>query len=228
MEKYDALIFDIDGTLWDAAHVSAHGWNLALVEMGLSPRVTADDIRSVSGNPFARCVEILLPQLHPAPASLLKSLERQERLAFDTVAAELYEGVAEGIPRLAEAYPLFVVSNCPDWYLEKFVNATGFGRHLTGRDCHGLSGVSKREMLEAMRRTHRLDQAVYVGDTQGDRDAAEAAGLDFAFVRYGFGTLEGPAVGGSPWAAPLRCDGACRSFDSFSLLVEHFMAARAG
>lgn len=33
---YDALIFDLDGTLWDAAAASTYGWNLALQEMGLA------------------------------------------------------------------------------------------------------------------------------------------------------------------------------------------------
>jgi beta-phosphoglucomutase-like phosphatase (HAD superfamily) len=31
----EALIFDLDGTLWDAAAASTYGWNLALEELGL-------------------------------------------------------------------------------------------------------------------------------------------------------------------------------------------------
>ena len=30
----DASVFDLDGTLWDAAAASAEGWNLALAEAG--------------------------------------------------------------------------------------------------------------------------------------------------------------------------------------------------
>ena len=45
----DGLVFDLDGTLWDAAAASTLGWNLALEEMGAVSRVTVDDIRSVSG-----------------------------------------------------------------------------------------------------------------------------------------------------------------------------------
>ena len=63
----DALIFDLDGTLWDAAAASTYGWNLALEELGLPQRVTVDGIRSVSGRPFPQCVETLLPELSPAP-----------------------------------------------------------------------------------------------------------------------------------------------------------------
>jgi len=230
--KYSDLIFDVDGTLWDAARVSSHGWNLALAEMGLASRVTVDDIRSVSGNPFPMCVEILLPELHPVSQMLLESLERQERTAFDTIAGELYEGVAEGLPRLAEAYPVFLVSNCPDWYLDRFLEATGFGPYLRGWDCHGLSGVSKREMLLHMRRRHGIEQGVYVGDTEGDREAALGAGLDFVLAAYGFGVLGSARAGRCSSTAAARAGdgrtaaaaGFCPAFDSFRRLVDYFLA----
>ena len=41
----------------------------------------------------------------------------------------LYDGVADGLSLLAKKYPLFLVSNCPGWYLEEFFRATGL------RDC---------------------------------------------------------------------------------------------
>ncbi len=110
----DALIFDLDGTLWDAAAASAYGWNLALDELGLSRRVTVDGIRSVSGRPFPQCVETLLPELFPAPASTLELLEARERTGIELMAGVLYDGVADGLSRLDGRYPLFLVSNCPE------------------------------------------------------------------------------------------------------------------
>jgi phosphoglycolate phosphatase len=206
-DAYDALIFDLDGTLWDAAAASTYGWNLALAEMGLTSRVTVDGIRSVSGNPFPRCVEILLPELHPASEALLEALDRSERIGIEAMAGTLYEGVAEGFPSLAEAYRLFVVSNCPDWYLREFLRVTGLGEYLSGHDCHGLSGAGKSDMLAGMRVRYGLERAVYVGDTQGDQDAAEDADMDFAFVSYGFGAVDAAAL----------------SFADFGELVEHFL-----
>ncbi len=204
----DALIFDLDGTLWDAAAASSYGWNLALEELGLSRRVTVDGIRSVSGRPFPQCVEILLPELSPAPVPTLELLEARERTGIELMAGVLYGGVAEGLPRLAERYPLFLVSNCPDWYLEEFFGATGLRGCFTACDCHGSSGIAKSGMLLNLAATHRLAHAVYVGDTQGDRESAEQAGMDFAFVRYGFGRVE---------EAPL-------SFAGFGGLVSHYLA----
>lgn len=206
----DALIFDLDGTLWDAAAASTFGWNLALAEMGLPQRVTVDGIRSVSGNPFPRCVELLLPQLHPASAALVEALEQKERLGIETMAGELYEGVAEGLFDLAETYPLFVVSNCPSWYLEEFLRVSGVRRCFSGWDCHGSSGVDKPQMLRRLTVASGLREPVYVGDTRGDADAAASAGLRFVFAAYGFGTVDAPDL----------------SFDRFTDLVRFFLRSR--
>lgn len=185
----DALIFDLDGTLWDAAAASTYGWNVALESLGLPQRVTVEGIRSVSGRPFPECVSTLLPELVPVPASIMELLEARERTGIELIAGELYDGVAGGLARLAGRYPLFVVSNCPDWYLDEFFRHTGLRGHFAGWDCYGLSKISKSGMLSKLAVSHRLVNAVYVGDTQGDRDAAAAAGMDFAYVRYGFGDL---------------------------------------
>jgi phosphoglycolate phosphatase len=187
----DALIFDLDGTLWDAAAASTYGWNLALEEMGLPQRVTGAGIRSVSGRPFPQCVSTLLPELAPWPRELQERLETGERTGIELIAGELYAGVDEGLRRLAARYPLFLVSNCPAWYLEEFFRHSGLRELFAGWDCWGLSGIPKSGMLSNLVATHRLERAVYVGDTQGDRAATEAAGLEFAFVEYGFGDVEG-------------------------------------
>jgi hypothetical protein len=53
---------------------------------------------------------------------------------------------------------------------------------------------------------------VYVGDTRGDEKATAEAGMEFAFVRYGFGEASAPSL----------------AFDSFGELVAHFLACRPG
>jgi phosphoglycolate phosphatase len=203
----DALIFDLDGTLWDAAAASTFGWNLALESLGLRRRVSVDDIRSVSGRPFPECVATLLPDLAPPPASVIELLEARERTGIEVIAGELYPGVDQGLARLADRYPLFLVSNCPDWYLEEFFSHSGLREHFAGWDCHGLSRIPKAGMLLNLVASYRLADAVYIGDTLGDRDAAAEAGMEFVFARWGFG----------------RVDGVPLSFTTFPDLVTHFL-----
>ncbi len=202
----DALVFDLDGTLWDAAAASAEGWNIALSAMGAEHRVNEAGVRSVSGTPFEQCVRTLLPALCPPSDDLLAALEAGERKMIEAGCGTLYPGVVEGLRRLSGVYRLFVVSNCPDWYLEVFLQTTGLRGCFTAWDCHGSSGEPKSEMLSGMRQKHGLQRAVYVGDTQGDRQSTEAAGMQFVFVRYGFGHTEAPAL----------------AFDDFGALVDYF------
>ena len=38
---------------------------------------------------------------------------------------------------------------------------------------------------------YEIQSAVYIGDTQGDKDAAVVAGMPFVFAAYGFGVPDG-------------------------------------
>jgi phosphoglycolate phosphatase-like HAD superfamily hydrolase len=58
---FDSLIFDLDGTLWNATAASALGWSNALSMLGLNQTVSADDIARVSGRPIEDCVRVLCP-----------------------------------------------------------------------------------------------------------------------------------------------------------------------
>jgi phosphoglycolate phosphatase len=208
LTRPDALVFDLDGTLWDAAEPTTLGWNRALEEMGVASRVTVAGIRAVAGTPFDGCVEILLPELCPPAEDTLRYLDAYEKAAIAESGGTLFPGVADGIRALAAVYPLFLVSNCQDWYLEMFLAKSGLRECFTGWDCNGLSGLPKSGMLLRVAESHRLKQAVYVGDTQGDRDAAREAGMEFALARYGFGGTRAPAL----------------SFGSFGELVAHFLS----
>ena len=189
---YDALIFDLDGTLWDAAAASTHGWNIALGKLGASTRVTVDDIRSVSGRPFDQCVAALLPELYPLDDATVEFIDDHERSGIEEMGGSIYDGVADGLRRLSQHYRLFLVSNCPDWYLDAFFDFSGLRECFAGWDCHGRSGLHKSTMLSRLAEEHHLGPAAYVGDTQGDREAAEAAGMDFVYVSYGFGEISEP------------------------------------
>ncbi len=208
VKRYDALIFDLDGTLWDAAPASTEGWNRALAQLRLPIKLTPAEIRSVAGNPTPRCFEILLPGLCPMSVENERLFERREREAIEAMGGVLYAGVAEGLRRLSRAYPLFLVSNCLEWYLDFFMRFSGLGACFAGWDCHGSSGKGKPEMFLDLKARYGLRDAVYVGDTQGDRDAATRSDVDFAFARYGFGEV-------CSWTV---------AFDSFADLVDYFLA----
>lgn len=54
---------------------------------------------------------------------------------------------------------------------------------------HGTNLKSKHENICILTQKHGIAQAVYVGDTESDREQAQLAGLPFVFVSYGFGSV---------------------------------------
>jgi phosphoglycolate phosphatase len=202
----DAIIFDIDGTLWDACPASTKGWNIGLVKLGIDKKFTSEQIESVAGNPYEKCVDILLPGFKGQYPKLLDTLNDCEIEVIKSDGGKFYNGVIEGLKTLASSYKIFLVSNCQEWYMKLFLKFSDIEPLLAGYDCHGMSGSPKNEMLAKIKSNYSLNNPVYVGDTKGDETAANLAGMEFINVSYGFGSPSKGSV----------------SFDSFAALLDYF------
>lgn len=55
--KFDSLIFDMDGTLWDAVDSYVAVWNKTFESMGYSVSVSRDDLLRYMGKPLGEIVE---------------------------------------------------------------------------------------------------------------------------------------------------------------------------
>lgn len=66
----------------------------------------------------------------------------------------------------------------------------GLTPYITGHLCFGDTGTEKGETIRRLMEQHNITSAVYIGDTQGDLEAARQAGIDFVFASYGFGQPE--------------------------------------
>jgi phosphoglycolate phosphatase len=185
----DSLIFDLDGTLWNAAGSTAIGWSRVAKNLNLLISITPDAIRSVSGLPFDECVESLLPGLSKTYADFKSRLDLAEKEEVLRSGGELYPGVSTLIPKLKEKYRLFIVSNCQDWYLKSFLEHSKLQQYFEDSICYGQTSLSKKENIQNLVRRNRIEKPIYVGDTQWDQYAAFFAGVKFIFVRYGFGTI---------------------------------------
>jgi phosphoglycolate phosphatase len=194
IKKFDALIFDIDGTLWNASPASAKGWNIGLAKLGIDQEVSSAQIEKVAGNPFEECVDILLPGIRANVPKLFDTLNKWETEVVRTEGGEFFDGVREGIRQLAERYKIFLVSNCQEWYMGLFLDFSNLKPALAGFDCHGLSGLPKDKMLFRLKDAHALYNPVYIGDTAGDETAAKMAGMAFIHAAWGFGRPEGKPI----------------------------------
>lgn len=189
--KYDSVIFDLDGTLWDACHAVASGWNFALHELKIPRKVNAFEIAAVCGKPQDECVRIVLPEIGPEIfEAAFAVINREEEKSVRKIGGALFPGVAEGLEDLKKQFPLFVVSNCADWYFDGFLNKYSYHNTFRDFECHGRTGKPKGENLKDLIVRNGLKKPVYIGDTTGDQAAAREAGVPFLFAAYGFGKIE--------------------------------------
>lgn len=172
----------------------------------LIKKVTAKQQESVAGNPYEKCVEILLPGLQKQYSNLLETLNDCEIEVIKAEGGTFYDGVIDGMKTLASSHKIFLVSNCQDWYMKLFLEFSGLEPLLAGFDCHGMSGLPKHKMLTRIKSNYSLNNPVYVGDTEGDESAANLADMDFIHVSYGFGSPANEAL----------------NFDSFAALLDYF------
>lgn len=199
----DAIIFDIDGTLWNACPASAKGWNIGLAKLGIDKKITPQQVESVAGNSYKKCIEILFPGQQERYPELLTTLDDCQTKVVKSDGGIFYDGAVDGVKTLASSHKIFLLSNCQDWYMKLFLEFSGLQPLLAGFDCHGMSGVSKNEMLMKMKSNYSLNNPVYVGDTEGDEIAAHLAGIDFIHVSYGFGLPSKKSVNVDSFAALL-------------------------
>lgn len=189
MQRPDSLIFDLDGTLWDTCPTCAVGWNNVVQRHGIGFReITADDVRRVAGKPHKDCIRDTFTDLPEGHVQVLvdETSEEDNRLIADA-GGHIYEGVREGLARLAQVYPLYIVSGCQSGYIETFYSWSGLGGLFRDCECWGNTGQAKARNIEMIVRRNGLKAPVYIGDTEGDGVAARAAGLPFIYVEYGFG-----------------------------------------
>ena len=190
----DALVFDLDGTLWDTCATCAAAWNRVLARLRIPfRRITDADVRAVAGQPHAEGIARVFAGC-PADqiAAIAAATAEEDNREISARGGILSRGVAELVPRLAARFPLTIVSNCQQGYVETFFATSGLGGCFRDFECWGNTGASKTDNVRVLVRRNGFTRAWLVGDTDGDRQAASEAGLHFVHARYGFGRVADP------------------------------------
>ena len=187
---FESLIFDIDGTLWDSRALVAEGYNIQLRAEGLQHLcVTAEDLKPLFGKVMTEIADSILATI-PEPeryALMDRCMVTENRYLHDNPCHIGYPGVKETLEKLSKNHRLFIVSNSQCGYPELCIEKLGLQGLIRDHMCFGDTGTPKGETIRRLMERNNITSAAYIGDTQGDLDASEAAGIPFIFAAYGFG-----------------------------------------
>jgi phosphoglycolate phosphatase len=191
--EYDGLLFDLDGTLWDATENIRISWNIALQEFeDLKDRnITKEELQSVMGLPMDEIVARLFPDLpKEMQIQVLNRCCEFENKYLSEHGGVLYPMLRVTLDLLYKKYKLFIVSNGQSGYIQSFLTAHKLTKYFTDFQNWGDNKVSKGENIKLVMERNNIKKAAYIGDTSGDADAASSAGIDFIYARYGFGEVK--------------------------------------
>lgn len=192
--KPESLIFDIDGTLWDSRSIIVEGYNQVLTAAGHEDLcVTAEDLKRLFGKTMKEIADIMLITLPVEERYPLmeKCIDTGDARLLNDPCDIGYPGVKETLEELHKRYRLFIVSNSQLGYPETTMEKLGITHLFQGHLCFGNTGTDKGTTIRILMEQHGIENAVYIGDTQGDYEAAVKAGLPFVWATFGFGVPDG-------------------------------------
>ncbi len=192
--RFDALLFDLDGTLVETAPDLAGALNHTLASAGL-PTVTLADVRHMIGD-GARA---LLSRGIAAAGREVDDDQLSEW--FDRLLEHYWHHVADTshpFPNVvreleglrARGAKLGVCTNKPIALTEKLMAELDLARHfgaMLGGDSLPVRKPDPAHLLETLRRLDVApDRAVMIGDSGNDVAAARNAGLPVVVVSFGY------------------------------------------
>lgn len=191
---YQAVIFDLDGTLLNTLEDLKDGVNHALRLSGY-PQRSLEEVRRFVGNGIRKLIERAVPEgLEAEKQEVVFQEFRSYYTEHCRIKTCLYDGVMELLQSLKEhGIAMAIVSNKNDAAvkeLAKYYFADYIEVAIGERE-----GIRKKPAPDSVFEAMRLlgvekEQAVYVGDSDVDRATASNAGLDCISVTWGFRDAE--------------------------------------
>ena len=187
------VIFDLDGTLWSTIDTVVPVWNSVLSEHEEIKRqsITVEEMSGYMGKTLDEIAELALPKLSPERGlEILHECTRREQKVLRNNGGKLYDGLYDVLKALNVDCSVYLVSNCQEGYAKAFLERHGLSDLFSDVETAGRTGKSKGENIRLIIERNELDKSIYVGDTEGDREAANFAGIPFVYASYGFGSAE--------------------------------------
>lgn len=192
--RYKLVIFDLDGTVLDTLHDLAAAVNAAM-EMHGYPTHSVEEVRIMVGNGVANLIRRAVPQgtSEEDTAATLADFKAYYRDHIN-VHTRPYEGITDLLAALRQAgVKVGINSNKFDAALQSLCRIHFPGLYdIAAGECE--STPKKPDPTAAMRIMAAVgvdkEDTIYIGDSGVDLDTAKNAGVDGAWVSWGFRRIE--------------------------------------
>ena len=186
------VIFDLDGTLWDASVPVADSWNVVIEkEVGKEYTLSSEDIMKYMGLTMTEIADRhfgFLPEKERYELS--HKCEVFENGYITEHGGTLFDGVEETLAKLKDmGVPMAVVSNCQEGYVKAFLDSMDMWKYFVDYEEWGRTFLLKADNIKLVMERNGAAKGIYVGDIQKDSDAAHKAGIDCIYASYGFGEI---------------------------------------
>jgi phosphoglycolate phosphatase len=194
MFRYDAVLFDMDGTLLDTVDDLTDALNLAMAEYQY-PAYDREQVKRFIGSGAAQLIERALPGETDGEVlrQVLLSFKARYSRMQDTK-THPYPGILPMLTALDEAgLKLAIISNKSDPNVKQL--AKGHFGNLIHIALGAREGVPVKPapdlLLRAMRQLNvEPERTLYIGDSDVDYRTAQNAGMDCILVCWGYGNPE--------------------------------------
>ena len=193
MPRHPHILFDLDGTLIDSAPAILASFRDAFARTGIAPARAIDD--SVIGPPLVETLQLLSGSDDPA---LTAGLVDAFKASYDSEgykATAAFAGVGELLAELAGAgLTLSIATNKrlhPTRLILDHLGWSGHFANVYALDLFTPRLPDKAAMIARLLADQNIarDQAIYIGDRSEDGESADANGLPFIAVTWGYGSL---------------------------------------
>ena len=188
--KYQAFIFDLDGTILDTLEDLYLSVNHALRKSGF-PERTIEEVRQFVGNGIRKLIERAVPA--GTPETGIQQVYQDFTAYYKTHCAEHtkpYEQITEVLQKIRSAgIKTAVVSNKADYAVQ--ILCADYFPDIFDAVAGEREGVRKKPAPDSVQTVLKIlhlspEQAVYIGDSDVDIETAKNAGMPCISVEWGF------------------------------------------
>lgn len=198
MRAYEAVIWDIDGTLLNTMEGLSEAYRHCIRELNL-PAKRDDELAGFIGpvpQEIFRREFGLMPDEAQRATDVFRTWYKEHGLCL----AYPYAGVIDTLRQLKYAGILQAVATNKrqDYAVEicELFGITPYCSPILGPN--NTSTKTKADLIRQCVRVLSTQKVIMIGDTPGDAQAAAQAGVDFLGVNYGFGFQEVPGYANTP------------------------------